>query len=61
MLMNKEIIETKMGDFDSNINKFLFFYHILIMMLKARGKVVTPGDKITTILRVFLMVKGKVL
>ena len=46
-----------MGDFDSNIGKFLLFYQNLNMMLKAHRNVLTPRDYITTLLRALLMVK----
>ena len=35
---------SKMGNFDSNIEKFILFYRKLMMMLKARGNVLTPRD-----------------
>ena len=33
---------SKMVNFDSNIDKFILFYRKLMMMLKARGNVLTP-------------------
>ena len=57
LLMNKAIIDNKqttrklqdqwenypakMGDLDSNIDKFIFFYRNITMMLRARGRVIS--------------------
>ena len=76
MSMNKAIIDNmqmtrkfqdqwdnypaKMGDLDSNIDKLILFYCNITMMLRTRGRVISPSDGIALLLRSFLYVKDEV-
>ena len=75
-LMNKAIIDNKqtteklrgmwenmpakMGDLSSDIDKFVLYYRSITTILRARGKVLTESDDITSLFKSFTHVKDAV-
>ena len=76
MLMNKAIIDNKqtteklrgmyenmpakMGDLKRDIDKFVLYYRNITTMLRARGKVLTESDEITSLFKSFTHVQDAV-
>ena len=55
-----ENMPAKMGDLGSDIDKFVLYYRNITAMLRARGKVLTESDKITSLFKSFTHVKDAV-
>ena len=55
-----ENMPSKMGDLWSNIDKFFLHYRNITSMLRARGKVLTESDEITSLFKSFTHVSDAV-
>ena len=55
-----ENMHSKMGDLKSDIDTFVLYYRNITTMLRARGKVLTESDEITSLFKSFTHVKDDV-
>ena len=55
-----ENMPSKMGDLGSDIDKFVLHYRSITSMLRARGKVLTESDEITSLFKSFTHVSDAV-